>query len=174
MTIRHRGKLGRVMNSTVSLAFRLLELTVGLILIIFGAGLFVILTGAINEPVSMGGPMNFGAFGIFTYWPVALVLDLIFLSLVFGGVKLAGFGRRVFGLILILAAIGILSIGIRNHVTGPPLDYDSSLPETNKAHVPLELNLIVYFWAGLSLLGGLLLIVLARKKVVRSTGDLSD
>ena len=162
------------MNSYVSLAFRLLELVAGLVLIVFGAGLFVILTSAINEPVSMGGPMNFGPFGILTYWPVALVLDAVFLSLVYGGVTLAGFGRRIFGLILILSGIGILSIGIWNHVTGPPLDYDSSLPETNKMPVPLELNLIVYFWAGITLLGGLLLTVFASKEVVRSTRDLSD
>ena len=145
------------MNSNVSMAVRLLKVITGLILIVAGAGPFVILTSAINEPVSMGGPMNFGVFGIFAYWPVALVLDVIFLSLVYGGVKLAGFGGRVFGLILLVTGIAILSIGIWNHVTGPPLDYDSSLPETNKAHVEFELNLIVYFWASLTILGGLLL-----------------
>jgi hypothetical protein len=149
------------MNSDVSLALRLLKLIAGLPLIVIGAGLFVILTSAINEPPSMGGPMNFGTFGIFAYWPVVLVLDVVFVSLVYGGVKVAGLGWRTFGIIIVVAGIGILSRGIWNHVTGPPLDYDSSLPETNKAYVPLELNLIVYFWAGVTILGGLLLTVFA-------------
>jgi hypothetical protein len=151
------------MNSTVSLAIRLLKLIGGLALIVTGAAPFVILTSAINEPPSMGGPMNFGTFGIFAYWPVALILDVVFVSLVYGGVKLAGFGSRTFGIIILVAGIGILSLGIRNHVTGPPLDYDSSLPETNKAHVPFELNLIVYFWAGVAIVGGLLLTVFAAR-----------
>ena len=151
------------MNSYVSIAFRLLKLVPGLIFIVFGAGLFVILTSTINEPHSMGGPMDFAPLGIFSYWPVVLVLDVVFLSLVYGGVRVAGFGWRIFGLILLVAGIGILSIGIRNHVTGPPLDYDSSLPETNKMHVPLELNLIVYFWAGVTIVGGLLLSVFATR-----------
>ena len=151
------------MNSNESLALRLLKLIAGLPLIVIGAGFFVILTTAINEPVSMGGPMNFGTFGPLAYWPVTLILNVIFVSLVYGGVKLAGFGWRIFGLIILAAGIGILSFGIENHVTGPPLDFDSSLPETNKAYVPIELNLIVYFWAGVTILGGLLLTVFAGR-----------
>jgi hypothetical protein len=147
------------------LARRLLKLIAGLVLIVIGAGLSVLFTAAINEPRSFGPPMNFSPFAIFTYWPVVFVLDVVFLSLVYGGVKLAGFGLRIFGLILIVAGISILILGIWNHVTGPPLDYDSTLPETNKMHVPFELNLIVYFWAGLTSLGGLLLTVLAHRAI---------
>jgi hypothetical protein len=143
-----------------SLVFRLLRITVGLVLIVVGAGLFVILTSRINYAHSMGSPMDFRPLAIFTYWPVVLILDLVFLSLIFGGVKLAGFSRKIFGLILLVAGIGILSLGIWNHVTGPPVDYDSDLPESNKMPVPFELNVIVYFWSGLTILGGLLLTLL--------------
>jgi len=132
----------------------------GLVLIVVGAGLFVIFTSAINQPRSMGSPMDLSPLAIFAYWPVVLVLDLIFLGLVLGGVKLAGFSRRILGLILLVAGIGILSLGIWNHVTGPPEDYNSDLPETNKMPVAFELNLIVYFWSALTLLAGLLLTIL--------------
>jgi len=151
------------MHAQVSLAVRLLKLIAGLMLIVACAGLFVLFSAAINEPASFGSPMNFSPLAIFTYWPVVLVLDVVFMSLIYGGVKLAGFGWRIFGLIVIVAGIGILSLGIWNHLTGPPLDYDSSLPETNKMHVPFELNLIVYFWSGLTIIGGLLLTVFAHR-----------
>ena len=147
------------MNVNESPPFRLLKLTAGLVLIIVGASFFVIFTSAINEAQSMGSPMNLAPMAIFTYWPVVLVFDVIFLSLIIGGVKLAGFSRRIFGLILIVAGIGILSLGIWNHVTGPPEDYDSTLPETNKLPVPPELNVIVYFWSSLAIIGGLFLII---------------
>ena len=151
------------MNSSVSLGFRLIKLIAGIVLIIIGAGLFMILTSAINEAQSMGGPMNLHPLAILGYWPGVLFLDAVFLSLVFGGVKLAGFSRRIFGLILILAGIGTLSLGIRNHINGPPLDYDSTRIEDNKMHVPSELNIIVYFWSGLTILGGVLLATLSNR-----------
>jgi hypothetical protein len=94
---------------------------------------------------------------------VVLVLDVVFLNLILGGVKLAGFGRRIFGLIIIVAGLCALSIGIWHHVTGPPLDYDSTRPESNELPVPPELNVIVYFWSGLTILGGLLLTILSSK-----------
>jgi len=132
-----------------------LKAAAGLILIVIGAGLFVIFTSAINEAESMGSSMDFVPFAVFTYWPVILVLDVIFLSLVLGGVKLAGFGWRIFGLIIIVAGIGVLTLGIWHHVTGPPMDYDSTRGELNKIPVSSELNVIVYLWAGLTILGGL-------------------
>ena len=88
---------------------------------------------------------------------------LVFVNIILGGVKLAGFGRRIFGLILIVVGTGILSLGIWNHVTGPPLDYDSTLPESNQMHVPFELNVVVYIWAGVTILVGLLLTVFANR-----------
>lgn len=151
------------MDSNVSLVFRLLKVTLGFVLIVVGAGLFVIFTGAINHAQSMGSPMDFAPLAIFTYWPVVLILDLVFLSLVLGGVKLAGFSRRILGLIVIVAGIGILSLGIWNHVNGPPVDYDSTRSESNKLPVPPELNVIVYFWAGLTILGGSLLTAFADR-----------
>ena len=143
------------MHSTLSLAFRLLRVLGGSLLILIGAGLFVLFTGGINEAQSMGGPMNIGFTDKFFYWPVVLVLDVVFVSLVLGGAKLAGFGWRILGLIILVAGLGTLALGIWHHVTGPPVDYDSSLPERTKLAVPPELNLIVYFWSGVTLLAGL-------------------
>ena len=154
-----------VMSPTNSLVFRLLKVTTGLVLIGVGAGLFVIFTSSINYAHSMGSPMDFHPLAIFTYWPVVLLLDLVFLSLVFGGVKLAGFSRRIFGLILVVAGIGILSLGIWNHVTGPPVDYDSTLPEKTRMPVAPELNHIVYFWSSLTIMGGLLLTIFGRRRI---------
>src|SRR6185369_2815123 len=151
------------MHSTFSLAFRLLRLLAGFLLIVIGASLFVIFTGGINEALSMGGPMNFGFTDMFFYWPVVLFLDVVFVSLILGGVKLAGFGWRIFGLIILVAGLAILTLGIWHHVTGPPVDYDSSLPERTKLPVPPELNLIVYFWSGVTLLAGFWLTVFPRK-----------
>ena len=151
------------MHSNVALAFRLLRVLAGLSLILIGTGLFVIFTGGINEALSMGGPMNFGFTEMFFYWPVVLFLDVIFVSLILGGVKLAGFAWRIFGLIILVAGLGILILGIWHHVTGPPVDYDSSLPERTKLAVPPELNLIVYFWSGVTLLAGLWLTVFPPK-----------
>ena len=144
------------------MVFRVLKVMAGLVLIIVGAGLFVLFTSSINVPQSMGSPMETGS--PLQWWPVILVLDVIFLSLVYGGVKLAGFGWRVFGVIILVAGIGILSLGIWNHVTGPPLDYDSSRSDPNKVPVPSEMNVIVYFWAGLTILGGLFSIGVLRSK----------
>lgn len=142
------------MHSSVSLAFRVLKVLGGSLLIVIGAGLFVLFTSAINKAQSMGSALDFAPLAIFTYWPVVLVLDVIFLSLILGGVKLAGFGWRNFGLIILVAGMGILSLGILHHVNGPPLDYDSTRSDSNKLPVPPELNIIVYFWAGLTVLGG--------------------
>ena len=141
----------------------------GVFLIVVGAGLFVICTSAINEPQSMGSPMDFGPFAIFTYWPVVLILDVVFLSLVLGGVKLLGFGLRTFGLIVLAAGIGILALGISNHVYGPPLDYDSTRSEPDKLPVPPELNTVVYLCAGLTILGGVWLTAFppGRKNISR-------
>jgi hypothetical protein len=150
-------------NLNDSLVFRLLKVTVGWVLIVVGAGLFVIFTSTINYAHAMGGPMNFHPLAQLTLWPVVLVLDLVFLSLVFGGVKLAGFSRRIFGLILVVAGIGILSLGIWNHVTGPSVDYDSTLPERTRMPVAPELNHIVYFWSSVTILGGLLLTIFGNR-----------
>ena len=151
------------MHSSVSLAFRVLKVFGGLLLIVVGAGLFVIFTSGINEAQSMGSPMDFAPLAIFTYWPVVLVLDVIFVSLVYAGVKLAGFGWRIFGLIILVAGLGILSLGISHHINGPPVDYDSTRPESNKIPVPPELNVVVYFWSGVTILGGLLLTTFATR-----------
>jgi len=70
-------------------------------------------------------------------------------------------GWRILGLILIVTGIGVLSIGIWNHVTGPPLDYDPLRSDPNKIPVPQIQNVIVYVWAGVTILGGLLLAVFA-------------
>jgi hypothetical protein len=66
-------------------------------------------------------------------------------------------------LILVVTGVGILSLGIRNHVTGPSVDYDSSLPERTRLAVPPELNYIVYLWSGVTIVGGLLLTIFGAR-----------
>src|SRR5215217_5372372 len=84
----------RFMDEVKHAAFRLLKLMGGLVLIVLGAGLFVLFTGELNVARSNGSPMAMGYF--FQWWRVLLVLDLLFLSLILSGVKLAGFGWSVF------------------------------------------------------------------------------
>ena len=141
-------------------AFRLLKLIAGLVLIVIGGGLFVFVSTSINEARSMGGPMNMGF--LWELWPINLILDLIFLSLVLGGVKLAGFGWRVFGWIIVVIGIGVLCLGIWHHMDGPPIDYDSTRTD-NRMPVQPKLNGIVYLWGGVTILAGLLLTVLANR-----------
>src|SRR5215204_4327411 len=113
------------MHPNVLLAFRLLKLISGVVLIVLGAGLLVLLTGSINQATRpSGAPMAMG--NPFQWRSVILVLDLVFLSLVLGGVKLAGFRWSVFGWIIIVAGMGVLCLGIWNQIDGPPIDYDSS------------------------------------------------
>lgn len=152
-----------MINLNASLVLRFLKVTAGLVLIVVGAGLFVIFTSAINQPQSMGSPMDLGPLVVFTYWPVVLVLDLVFLVLIHNGLKLAGFSGTVFGWILIVIGIGVLIFGIWNHVTGPPIDYDSTRSDPSRVPVPPELNGIVYVWAGVTMIGGLLLVVLTTR-----------
>ena len=141
------------------MAFRVLKLLGGLVLIVVGVGLFVLFTAAINKARSMGPPMNIAPF---SRWQVVLVLDLVFLSLVFGGVRLARFGWSVFGWIIVVTGIGVLGVGIWNHIDGPPIDYDSTRSD-NRMYVAPALNGIVYVWAGLTMLGGLFLAALATR-----------
>lgn len=138
--------------------FRLLKLMGGLVLIVLGAGLFVLFTGELNVARSNGSPMNMGY--LFEWWPVMLVLDLIFLSLILGGVKLAGFSWSVFGWIIIVIGIGVLCRGIWNQIDGPPIDYDSTSTDERFPASP-EQHAIVYIWAGVTMLGGLLLTAFA-------------
>ena len=132
----------------------------GLVLIVLGAGLFVLFTGELNVAGSNGSIMNMGYF--FQWWPVLLVLDLIFLSLILGGVKLAGFRWGVFGWIIIVAGFGVLCLGIWNQIDGPPIDYDSTSTDKRFPASP-EQHAIVYIWAGVTILGGLLLTALATR-----------
>lgn len=149
-------------------AFRGLKLIAGLVLIIIGGGLFVLCTGSINVAHKIGGPMD-GIFSEFHWSIVIAVLDVVFLSLVVGGVKLAGLGWSVFGWIIIVAGLGVLCHGIWNHLDGPPVDYDSTRSD-DRMPVPPVVNAIVYIWAGLTILAGLLLVVLTSWKL-RERGD---
>ena len=152
------------MNSSVSPEFRVVRLIAGLILIIIGAGLFLMLTSSINVAGYYGSPMSFGFFSSYTqYFLVILVLDLLFLSLILGGVKLAGFGWTVFAWIIVVLGIGVLCLGIWNHIDGPPIDYDSSRSDERRMPVQPELNGAVYIWAGLTMLVGLLLVALTSR-----------
>lgn len=146
----------------VSTAFSIVKLMIGLVLVVVGAGLFVIFTGSINAAQLNGAPIGVGSFSDTEWCLIVLGVDLVFLSVAFGGVKLAGLGWRVFGLIVLLAGAAILSIGIWNHVYGPPLD--KGPVNDDRFPVPSELNIVVYVLAGLCLLGGLLLTMLRRVK----------
>jgi hypothetical protein len=155
------------MHANESPAFRLLKVSAGLVLIVLGAGLVVLFTGSINQAKSMRPAM---AVDFTIQWCFAvLVLDLIFMSLIFGGVKLAGFGRAVFGLIIIVAGIGILTMGIWNEFDGPPIDYDSTRSDDNRMPVEPELTGIVYIWSGVTVLGGLLLTALASRSTTNES-----
>jgi hypothetical protein len=91
-----------------------------------------------------------------------MVLDLVFLSLVLGGVRLAGFGWSVFGWIVTLAGIGVVCLGIWNQIDGPPMDYDSTRSDERFPVTPAQHG-IVYIWAGLTILGGLLVTAFANR-----------
>jgi hypothetical protein len=146
-------------------AFRLVKLIAGLVLIMIAGGLFVIFTGSINVAEKMGGPPMAGVFTV-VYWCIVLVLDLVFLGLILGGVKLAGFSWSVFGWIIIVVGLGVMCLGIWNHLDGPPPDYDSTRSD-DRMPVPPVVNAVVYIWAGLTILGGLLLTALTSREVAR-------
>ena len=141
---------------------RVVKMAAGLVLIVVGVGLFVIITAEVNAAQSLGPAMDLGVSRIFTYWPVLLVLDVIFLSLVLGGVKLAGFRGTVFGWIVVVTGIGVLCLGLWHQVTGPPEDYDSDRSNPNEYPAPPAMHAIVYIWAGVTLLLGLLLVALTN------------
>ena len=148
--------------------FRVLKLIAGLVLIIIGGGLFVICTGSINVAKNIDGPMD-GFFSEFHLSIVIAVLDVVFLGLVLGGVKLAGFSWSVFGWLIIVVGLGVLGHGIWNHLDGPPVDYDSTRTD-NRMPAPPVVNAIVYIWAGLTILAGLLLVVFTSWKLGEPNG----
>ncbi|HKY29597.1 MAG TPA: hypothetical protein VJM12_16785, partial [Pyrinomonadaceae bacterium] len=76
------------------------------------------------------------------------------------------FSWTVFGWIIIVVGLGVLCHGIWNHLDGPPVDYDSTRSD-GRMPVPPEVNAIVYIWAGLTILAGLLLGPLSSREVER-------
>lgn len=103
-------------------------------------------------------------------WLIAiLILDLIFLGVVFGGVKLAGYGRRVFGLIVLVSGLAILTLGIWHQIDQPPIDLDSDHPDERFRAHPI-LHGIVFICGGVCLLAGLLLTHWSRSKT-QTTGS---
>lgn len=145
---------------------RLVKLIAGLVLIIIGGGLFVLFTGSINVAEKMGGPPMAGVFSMYFWCIIVLVFDLVSLGLILGGAKLAGFSWSVFGWIIIVVGLGVLCLGIWNHLNGPPVDYDSTRSD-DRMPVPPAVNSIVYIWAGLTMLAGLLLAALTSREVAR-------
>jgi len=152
------------MHSSVSKAFRVLKVIGGLILIVIGAGLFVIITSSINVARSMGPPMAIGFFSSYEQFVLFIfVLDLIFASLILGGVKLADFSWSVFGWLIIAAGMAVFCLGIWHQIDGPPLDYDSELSD-GRMPVKPALNGVVYICAGVAVLAGLLVATLTRAR----------
>jgi hypothetical protein len=131
----------------------------GIVILTIATFLFIAVTTSINAAQSMGGPMNI--------WPmpeewfaIALVIDAVLLTLVYGGIKVSGLSRRVVGILSLLVAIAILSLGIENHVHAPPLDGPN---ETNKWPVPAFLHYAVYGFALIFLAAGVWLSVKRTK-----------
>lgn len=143
-----------------SSVFRILRRLVGWSLILLGSALTMIFTSSFNVAESPGPPM---AVGWIPANPLAiLILELIFMCVILGGVKLCGFGWSVFGSIVIVAGVGSLCLGVWHQIDGPPLDYDSTSTDTRMPLTPSQ-NGIVYLSAGLITLSGLLLTAIATR-----------
>jgi len=146
---------------TFSTGFRVVRVLIGVVLIVFGAGLFVIFTGSINAATSNGPPIGIMAWDDAGWSIFVLALDLVFLSVIVCGVKLADLSWRVFGVIVLVAGAAILSMGIWNYVDGPLLDINSARND-DRFPVASELNILVYVLGGLCLLGGCMLTTRTR------------
>ena len=133
---------------------RILIRSVGILILVPITLLLIILTGSMNNAPSMAGPMNM--------WPdpkemyvIVLVIDAVLLAVAYGVVKLCGINRRLVGVLLLLVAIGILPLGVQNHMHAPPLD---GINDTNRFPVPTFVHYAVYSFVLLFLLAAVWLL----------------
>lgn len=135
---------------------------VGLALVGFGGIFFVIFTSSLNAAERNGAPIGVGG-AINSV--IIVILDLVFLAIAVGGMKIAGLRRHTGGLIALAVGAAIAVVGVWNYVDGPPLDKIGSVSD-DRIPVSPELNVVVYVVAGLFLTAGLLLTLLGKSKKV--------
>lgn len=135
----------------------------GLVLIVLGAGLFVLFTSSINVAQSMGSAMAMGS-------------PLQWRSVILGSRPRFPEPRSWWGktravrlerlwVDIIVAGIGVLFLGIWNQIDGPPLTTIQTRSDERRFPVPPALNGVVCVWASVTMLGGLLLVVLTTRPV---------
>lgn len=147
---------------------RLFARVAGICVSVIGLSLVVLFTSSINAAQSAGGPIGFMSPSPREWCYIVLALDLIFMAVAIGGIKLAGLRRSTVGLLAIAVGVSVLAFGIWNHVNGPPVDLPVG-PIVNDGRMPVssEENIVVYVMAGLCLAGGLLLLTVGKFKRIR-------
>ena len=133
---------------------RILLKSFGILILVPVTFLLIVLTGLMNNAPNMDGPMNM--------WPdpkqmyvIVLVINTVLLAVAYGVIKLCGINRRLVGILCLLVAIGILPLGVQNHMHTPPLD---GLNDTHRFPVPTYVHYAVYSFVLLFLLGGIWLL----------------
>jgi hypothetical protein len=121
--------------------------------------LFIAFTASINEPQSMGGPMNLSPSSEVWFF-IVLVIDAILLAVTYGGIKLSRLSKRAAGVLSFLIGIVILVVGVRNQIRSPSPD---GINDTNLMPVPTFLHYAVYCLVGVFLLGGAWLMIVPAK-----------
>jgi hypothetical protein len=130
----------------------ILKKIIGALLLLFGSFFFVTLTGDISSDIRIAGPMNM--------WPppywVYLVLDVLFVSVAFIGIKLLGLSRS--GLGYLLAAVGVVLFAkvVLNHINASATE---GATDGRYISAPVESYMIVYLVAALSISTGIYLII---------------
>src|SRR5258705_7356435 len=156
----------RTNGSEICIMKRLFMRVLGICLSVIGLGLFVVFTSSINAAQSLGGPMNMSP-SPREWCYIVLTLDLVFLAIAIGGMKLASLSRSTVGLLAMAVGVSVLTICIWNHVDGPPVDIPVG-PMNNHGRIPVspEENTVVYVVAGLCLGGGFVFITVGKFKRV--------
>ncbi len=145
----------------------MLDKILGTCLLLVALFLFITFTGSINEPYSMGGPMNLMPVD-YERCAVVLVADVIWVLMAWGGAKLVAPDRRVSGRLVgwLFAVAGslILMLAITNHINSPPLE---GYNDMDKFAVPFELHLLAYIIVGMCLIISIVFIGRSKGKSLR-------
>jgi hypothetical protein len=134
---------------------RILLSLLGILILIPVAFLLIVFTGFMNNAPNMSGPMNMWPPDPKAMYVIVLVINAVLLAVAYGVVKLCGINRRVVGVLCLLVAIGILPLGVQNHMHTPPLD---GINDTNRFPVPTYVHYAMYSFVLLFLLGGIWLL----------------